>query len=148
MSDPASERALLQRLAAGPVSGDVLAREAGLTRAAVWKRIDALRDAGIAVDAVPRRGYRLAQRMLNEKLAHPDVRKAVKSLRFVEAMSGPEIDGFFDGIALEKDAPMVTSMPRTDASGTDTSWKSTPPVSLPGSTRTARAFDRLGVPGK
>lgn len=61
MSDPASERALLQRLAAGPVSGDVLAREAGLTRAAVWKRIDALRDAGIAVDAVPRRGYRLQQ---------------------------------------------------------------------------------------
>ena len=35
MSDPASERALLQRLAAGPVSGDVLAREAGLTRAAL-----------------------------------------------------------------------------------------------------------------
>lgn len=61
MSDPVSERALLQRLAAGPVSGDVLAREAGLTRAAVWKRIDALRDAGIAVDAVPRRGYRLQQ---------------------------------------------------------------------------------------
>jgi HD-GYP domain-containing protein (c-di-GMP phosphodiesterase class II) len=51
-----------------------------------------------------------------EKLAHPDVRKAVKSLRFVEAMSGPEIDAFFDGIALEKDAPMVTGMPRTDAS--------------------------------
>lgn len=53
---------------------------------------------------------------VNEKLAHPDVRKAVKSLRFVEAMSGPEIDGFFDGIAIEKDAPMVTGMPRTDAS--------------------------------
>jgi BirA family biotin operon repressor/biotin-[acetyl-CoA-carboxylase] ligase len=61
VSDPASERALLQRLAAGPVSGDVLAREAGLTRAAVWKRIDALRDAGIAVDAAPGRGYRLEQ---------------------------------------------------------------------------------------
>lgn len=61
MSDPASERALLQRLAAGPVSGDVLAREAGLTRAAVWKRIAALRDAGIAVDAAPGRGYRLQQ---------------------------------------------------------------------------------------
>ena len=61
MSDPASERALLRRLAAGPVSGDVLAREAGLTRSAVWKRIDALRDAGIVVDARPRRGYQLAQ---------------------------------------------------------------------------------------
>ena len=53
---------------------------------------------------------------VNEKLAAPDVRKAVKSLRFVEAMSGPDLDAFFDGIALEKDAPMVTGMPRTDAS--------------------------------
>lgn len=61
MSDPASERTLLQRLAAGPVSGDLLAREAGLTRAAVWKRIDALRDAGIAIAASPGRGYQLEQ---------------------------------------------------------------------------------------
>ncbi len=61
MSDAAGERALLQRLAAGAVSGDVLAREAGLTRAAVWKRIDALRAAGIAIAAAPGRGYRLEQ---------------------------------------------------------------------------------------
>lgn len=56
-----SERALLERLADGPVSGDVLAREAGQTRAAVWKRIQALREAGIGVEAVPGRGYRLSQ---------------------------------------------------------------------------------------
>lgn len=55
------ERALLQRLAAGPVGGDTLAREAGLTRAAVWKRIDALREAGVAIAASPGRGYRLQQ---------------------------------------------------------------------------------------
>ena len=61
MSEANPERALLQRLAAGPVSGDVLAREAGLTRAAVWKRIAALRDAGIAIAASPGRGYRLEQ---------------------------------------------------------------------------------------
>lgn len=61
MSDARGERALLQRLAGGPVSGDVLAGEAGLTRAAVWKRIEALRDAGIAIEAAPGRGYRLAQ---------------------------------------------------------------------------------------
>ena len=52
-----AEKALLLRLAAGPVSGDVLAREAGLTRAAVWKRIQALRAAGIGVGARPGRGY-------------------------------------------------------------------------------------------
>ncbi len=55
------ERLLLQRLATGPVSGDLLAREAGLTRAAVWKRIEVLRDAGIAIAVVPGRGYRLDQ---------------------------------------------------------------------------------------
>lgn len=61
MSDHTHERLLLQRLAAGPVSGDLLAREAGLTRAAVWKRIESLRDAGIPIAAVPGRGYRLEQ---------------------------------------------------------------------------------------
>ena len=55
------ERALLQRLAQGDVSGDVLAQEAGLTRAAVWKRIAALREMGVAIAAAPGRGYRLAQ---------------------------------------------------------------------------------------
>ncbi len=59
MSEHAHERQLLQRLAAGAVSGDLLAREAGLTRAAVWKRIEGLRDAGIPITAVPGRGYRL-----------------------------------------------------------------------------------------
>ena len=37
------ERALLERLGEGPAPGDDLAREAGLTRAAIRKRIDALR---------------------------------------------------------------------------------------------------------
>ena len=55
------ERTLLQRLAQGPVSGAQLAREAGLTRAAMWKRIEALREAGVAIRAIPGRGYALAQ---------------------------------------------------------------------------------------
>ena len=55
------ERTLLARLIAGPVSGDALARASGLTRAAVWKRIEALREAGVAIDASPERGYVLAQ---------------------------------------------------------------------------------------
>ncbi|HVI60408.1 MAG TPA: bifunctional biotin--[acetyl-CoA-carboxylase] ligase/biotin operon repressor BirA [Luteimonas sp.] len=56
-----AERALLQRLIAGPVSGDALARENGETRAAVWKRIEALRGAGVAIEARAGRGYALAQ---------------------------------------------------------------------------------------
>jgi len=57
------ERHLLQRLIAGPVSGDVLAREGGQTRAAVWKRIEALREAGVPIEARAGRGYALASPM-------------------------------------------------------------------------------------
>jgi len=56
-----SERALLQRLIEGPVSGDVLAQESGQTRAAVWKRIGLLREAGVPIVARPGVGYTLAQ---------------------------------------------------------------------------------------
>ena len=53
------EREILQRLIAGPVSGDALARDAGLTRAAMWKRVQALREAGVEIDAQAGRGYAL-----------------------------------------------------------------------------------------
>ena len=55
------ERELLQRLIEGPVSGDALARDAGLTRAAMWKRIEALREGGLRIDAQAGRGYVLAE---------------------------------------------------------------------------------------
>src|SRR5688572_20836911 len=55
------ERELLQRLIAGPASGDALARASGQTRAAIWKRIEHLREAGVAIEAKPGRGYALAQ---------------------------------------------------------------------------------------
>jgi len=55
------DRDLLVRLGAGAVSGDALAREAGVTRAAVWKRIQALRTAGVEIEARPGLGYALAQ---------------------------------------------------------------------------------------
>lgn len=55
------DRALLQHLIAGPATGDALASAAGQTRAAVWKRIEALREAGVAIEAKPGRGYALSQ---------------------------------------------------------------------------------------
>lgn len=58
---PLDERMLLARLIEGPVSGDALARASGQTRAAVWKRIQALRAAGVPIDAQAGRGYQLAQ---------------------------------------------------------------------------------------
>ncbi|MBW8310730.1 MAG: bifunctional biotin--[acetyl-CoA-carboxylase] ligase/biotin operon repressor BirA [Rhizobium sp.] len=56
-----SDRALLARLCAGPASGAELAASLGITRSAVWKRIEALRGAGVEVDAQPGRGYALAR---------------------------------------------------------------------------------------
>ncbi|WP_372016259.1 bifunctional biotin--[acetyl-CoA-carboxylase] ligase/biotin operon repressor BirA [Pseudoxanthomonas sp. 10H] len=55
------DRELLLRLGAGGISGDALARDAGVTRAAVWKRIQALRGAGMEIEARPGRGYALAR---------------------------------------------------------------------------------------
>lgn len=56
-----SDRALLARLCQGPASGAELARGLGLTRGAVWKRIEALREAGVEIAAQAGRGYALAR---------------------------------------------------------------------------------------
>lgn len=56
-----NERDLLVRLIHGPASGAELARASGQTRAALWKRIHALRGAGVAITAQPGRGYALQQ---------------------------------------------------------------------------------------
>jgi len=56
-----SDHLLLERLQRGPATGVELADAAGVTRGAIWKRIQALRAAGIDVDAQPGRGYALAQ---------------------------------------------------------------------------------------
>ncbi len=41
------------------VSGQELARELGITRSAVWKAIESLRDQGHVIEGISRRGYRL-----------------------------------------------------------------------------------------
>ncbi len=56
-----SDRDLLARLCEGPASGAELARGIGVTRAAVWKRIEALRAAGVDIQASPGQGYALAR---------------------------------------------------------------------------------------
>lgn len=54
-------RNLLDQLRAdASVSGTVLAARLGVTRAAVWKQIEALRTAGAPIEAGAGRGYRLA----------------------------------------------------------------------------------------
>lgn len=52
---------LLQLLADGRFhSGEQMARDAGVTRAAVWKALQGLRESGLAIQAVSGRGYALA----------------------------------------------------------------------------------------
>jgi BirA family biotin operon repressor/biotin-[acetyl-CoA-carboxylase] ligase len=54
--------ALLRALADGrPRSGEDLAQQFGVTRAAVWKHVAKLADWGLEVEAVPGTGYRLRQ---------------------------------------------------------------------------------------
>ena len=77
MSDTA--RDLLLALSADTArSGSDLASRSGVTRAAVWKQVEILRQAGVAIDAMPGRGYRLrmpielldAQRIAESLPAH------------------------------------------------------------------------------
>jgi BirA family biotin operon repressor/biotin-[acetyl-CoA-carboxylase] ligase len=60
-----TQRALLEALASGPATGPALAEELGVSRAAVWKQVETLRDAGFeivstdegyAVESVPEYG--------------------------------------------------------------------------------------------
>jgi len=53
-----TRRALLAALADGPVSGPALAEQLGVSRAAVWKQVEALREAGFAVESGDD-GYRI-----------------------------------------------------------------------------------------
>jgi len=55
-----------------PVSGEALAGRLGLSRAAVWKRIQRLKARGYAIEGSPRRGYRLLaapDKLLPEEVA-------------------------------------------------------------------------------
>lgn len=52
---------MLQALQSGPQSGMALAARFGVTRAAVWKRIDSLRRAGLPIQAIGKRGYAIRQ---------------------------------------------------------------------------------------
>ncbi len=63
MEAAVDDRQLLAKLGAGRLSGDALARELGQTRAAIWKRIQGLRAAGIEIDGRAGDGYQLQQHL-------------------------------------------------------------------------------------
>lgn len=55
-----TRRALLAALAAGPVGGPELAEDLGISRAAVWKQVEALREAGFGIESTDD-GYRVTE---------------------------------------------------------------------------------------
>jgi len=62
--DPTHAQLVLELLLeSGPdfASGEALSGKLGLSRTAVWKVVNALRDRGYAIEAVPSRGYRLVR---------------------------------------------------------------------------------------
>jgi BirA family biotin operon repressor/biotin-[acetyl-CoA-carboxylase] ligase len=62
---------LLKETAGGYLSGARLSAQLGISRAAIWKQIVALREQGYAIDATPSKGYRLAagpDRLLSEEI--------------------------------------------------------------------------------
>src|SRR5512139_3584221 len=59
-SPPLAQR-VFQRLSdTGFQSGEALAADLAVTRAAVWKAVEQLREMGVALEAIPNKGYRLA----------------------------------------------------------------------------------------
>ncbi|MGP8051736.1 MAG: biotin--[acetyl-CoA-carboxylase] ligase [Desulfobaccales bacterium] len=67
------------RLAAEPLSGEVLAVRLGLSRAAVWKRINRLKARGYDIAGSPRRGYRLLA--ATDKLLPEEILLGLKARR-------------------------------------------------------------------
>jgi len=89
---PEPQRPLLQkvfqRLSDGDFqSGEALAAELAVTRAAVWKAVEQLRDLGVSLDASTNKGYRLARgvsALSVERIASllpEDVRSHIESLQ-------------------------------------------------------------------
>ncbi|MCL4501591.1 MAG: biotin--[acetyl-CoA-carboxylase] ligase [Deltaproteobacteria bacterium] len=75
--------AILQALrrAPEPLSGEALAARLGLSRAAVWKRINRLKAQGYAIEGSPRRGYRLLS--ATEKLLPEEIAQGLKARRLI-----------------------------------------------------------------
>jgi BirA family transcriptional regulator, biotin operon repressor / biotin---[acetyl-CoA-carboxylase] ligase len=69
---------LLTGSARGYISGEDLAEQCGVSRAAIWKAIDALRKDGCVFDAVTNRGYRIVSEPDN--LDEQKINKEIKKL--------------------------------------------------------------------
>ena len=70
-------------------SGEALAADLSVTRAAVWKAVEQLREMGVALDAQPNKGYRLA----------PGV--SALSVERIQALLPAEVSGSIEALLVE-----------------------------------------------
>lgn len=117
------DRALLERLMVGAASGDSLARDTGLTRAAVWKRIQALRAAGVDIQARSGHGYRLAcpmQLLDSEAIAaslSPEVRARIASIEVAWSIDSSNSELLRQPIAADGMATVLLAERQTGGRG-------------------------------
>lgn len=71
----------LRRASPEGIAGTDLARELGLTRGAIWARMDVLRSAGFEIEASPHYGYRLVSGPAN--LVGDDIAAQLESSRII-----------------------------------------------------------------
>ncbi|MBS7458207.1 biotin--[acetyl-CoA-carboxylase] ligase [Coralloluteibacterium stylophorae] len=109
VADPL-ERALLARLLAGPVSGAELAAAAGVTRAAVWKRVEALRAQGVDVEARAGTGYSVPAGLAALGLLDPDA---------IRAAAGAALHGRLDALRVAWSIDSTSSALLRDAQAGD-----------------------------
>ena len=99
---PGSEELVLAFLAeAGDefVSGEAISDKLGLSRAAVWKHVNALRSQGYRIEAVPARGYRLLE--IPDRLGELEVRPLLNTHDVGQALHWYEEVGSTNDVAKE-----------------------------------------------
>ena len=63
------------------VSGQMLCDELGVSRTAVWKAINQLKEEGYVIESVPRKGYRILERP--DCITAEEVQKKKKKIRAI-----------------------------------------------------------------
>ena len=93
--------ALLREQEGAFVSGEEISHRLGLSRAAIWKAVDALRREGYTVEARTGRGYRLLD--APDVLTEPEIRRFLGEHPEFEPYAVTKDGGFFRTLLPETD---------------------------------------------
>ena len=124
--------ALLKAREGKPLSGEEMSRALGVSRAAVWKAMESLRDEGYVISSAPRRGYalegspdRLSAGELAGALAGRRVGRALVCLETVDSTNNEvkrrALAGAADGLAVVAERPRRPRCPLEEVSAL-TAW--------------------------